>query len=124
MTYSITRFALYDAMKSSWKSAREVPGALAPWELAICAGAAGGVAGLVGNPAEVSGRDSKADEQIVLVRMCTDAVKPPSARYGYRNCLEGVYRIAQEEGIRTLYRGTGPNVLRSISMSELFSPPR
>jgi hypothetical protein len=52
-------------MKSGWKKARGgdragaggvggVGGGLAVWELAACAGLAGGLAGLVGNPAEVS----------------------------------------------------------------------
>jgi dicarboxylate transporter 10 len=56
--------------------------------------------------------------QIVLVRMCTDAVKPTSLRYGYRNCFDGLYRVVKEEGVSVLYRGTAPNVLRSVSMSE------
>jgi dicarboxylate transporter 10 len=56
--------------------------------------------------------------QIVLVRMCTDAVRPPTQQYGYRNCFDGIYRVVRDEGFHVLYRGTGPNVLRSISMSE------
>ncbi|GFZ46969.1 hypothetical protein JCM24511_04195 [Saitozyma sp. JCM 24511] len=113
MTYSITRFGVYDVMKSGWKRARGdragpagVAGGLAVWELAACAGLAGGLAGLVGNPAE-----------IVLVRMCTDAVRPPTQQYGYRNCFDGIYRVVRDEGFHVLYRGTGPNVLRSISMN-------
>jgi solute carrier family 25 (mitochondrial dicarboxylate transporter), member 10 len=50
--------------------------------------------------------------------MCTDAVKPAAQRYGYHNCFDGLYRVAKEEGVRVLYRGTTPNVLRSVSMSK------
>jgi dicarboxylate transporter 10 len=49
--------------------------------------------------------------------MCTDAVRPPTQQYGYRNCFDGIYRVIRDEGFSVLYRGTGPNVLRSISMS-------
>ncbi len=55
MTYSITRFALYDVMKDSWKrlNNRDPKLSLKVWELGVCAGLSGGIAGLVGNPAEV-----------------------------------------------------------------------
>src|ERR1700742_192045 len=73
-TYSTARFALYDFFirKSSGPSKPE------PGKIIFCAGLAGGIAGLIGNPAE-----------IVLVRMCADGAKPPSERYNYRNSLVG-----------------------------------
>jgi hypothetical protein len=57
MTYSITRFALYDMMKDTWKrmARKDSKSALRVWELGVCAGLSGGIAGLVGNPAEVRG---------------------------------------------------------------------
>jgi dicarboxylate transporter 10 len=122
MTYSITRFGLYDMMKSGWKQMKGNEGSLAVWELAACAGLAGGFAGLVGNPAEVRldghpHHRALITLQIVLVRMCTDAVKPQPQRYSYRNCFHGIYRVVRDEGFGVLYRGTGPNILRSVSMS-------
>jgi solute carrier family 25 (mitochondrial dicarboxylate transporter), member 10 len=72
-----------------------------------CAGAAGGLAGLVGNPAE-----------IVLVRMCADGAKAPADRFGYSNALHGLWRVGRDEGIATFGRGVTANIARSILMSE------
>ena len=72
-----------------------------------CAGLAGGLAGMLGNPTEV-----------VLVRMCADGVKPPLQRYDYGNAVRGMMRIAIDEGVSTFYRGLIPNVVRSVLMSK------
>jgi dicarboxylate transporter 10 len=73
----------------------------------LCAGAAGGLAGMIGNPTEV-----------VLVRMCSDGVKSPAQRYVYSNALSGLIRIGREEGMGAFTKGLGPNIVRSILMSE------
>lgn len=50
--------------------------------------------------------------------MCTDGVKvDTSARYGYANGVQGLYLVARNEGSTALYRGLGPNVIRSVLMS-------
>jgi dicarboxylate transporter 10 len=72
-----------------------------------CAAVAGGLAGLIGNPTE-----------IVLVRMCTDGVKAPSEKFGYRNSLVGLYRVGRDEGVSAFSRGLSANVVRSVLMSE------
>ena len=70
------------------------------------AGLAGGIAGLIGNPAEV-----------VLVRMCADGAKPPAERYNYKNAIDALTRIGREDGLAAYYRGLGPNVVRSVLMN-------
>ncbi|PWN47440.1 putative DIC1-mitochondrial dicarboxylate carrier [Violaceomyces palustris] len=103
-TYSVTRFAVYEEMKGQvGKRSGKAP---TPGELALCAGTAGAVAGVVGNPAE-----------IVLVRTCSDLNLPKEARYGYRNCIDGLFRIVREDGTSSLFRGLGPNVFRSVVMN-------
>jgi dicarboxylate transporter 10 len=72
----------------------------------LCAGAAGGLAGMIGNPTEV-----------VLVRMCADGVKSPGQRYLYPNAISGLVRIGNEEGLKAFTKGLGPNIVRSILMS-------
>lgn len=74
----------------------------------LCAGVAGGLAGMVGNPTEV-----------VLVRMCADGVKSPAQRYLYPNAISGMYRIGHEEGLKAFTKGLGPNIVRSVLMSKL-----
>lgn len=55
--------------------------------------------------------------EIVLVRMCSDLNRPMDQRYGYRNALAGLGRIAKDEGVKVLFRGTTPNVTRSVVMN-------
>ncbi|KAN0061296.1 hypothetical protein ACQY0O_006142 [Thecaphora frezii] len=103
-TYSVTRFAVYEDMKS--RITRSSGRAPTTGQLALCAATAGALAGVVGNPAE-----------IVLVRTCSDLNRPKEARYGYRNCLQGVVRIVKDESAQTLFKGLGPNVVRSIALN-------
>jgi dicarboxylate transporter 10 len=53
--------------------------------------------------------------------MCADGVKEPGQRYRYPNAIRGLIRIGREEGIKTFTKGLGPNVVRSILMSEHIS---
>lgn len=52
------------------------------------------------------------------MRMCADGAKIPKERFAYRNAFDALLRIRREEGLRTFSRGLGPNVVRSIIMSE------
>ncbi|EGU87668.1 hypothetical protein FOXB_01824 [Fusarium oxysporum f. sp. conglutinans Fo5176] len=71
-----------------------------------CAGVAGGVAGLVGNPAEV-----------VLVRMCADGAKAPAQQFGYAHAFDALARVYSEEGMRAFWKGIAPNIARSALMN-------
>lgn len=104
-TYSTARFALYDFFSGKTKQ-RTGSQKLSGGSVVLCAGLAGGVAGFLGNPAEV-----------VLVRMCADGVKDVKQRYQYSNALNGIIRIAREEGMQTFYKGLIPNVVRSVIMN-------
>lgn len=54
LTYSTTRFAMYEVMQASWKAVVQPEGGkLGAAALCVCAGVAGGLGGLVGNPLEV-----------------------------------------------------------------------
>jgi solute carrier family 25 (mitochondrial dicarboxylate transporter), member 10 len=59
--------------------------------------------------------------QIVLVRMCADGAKAPAQRFDYGNAIQGIIRVAREEGARAFFKGLGPNVVRSVLMSEYFT---
>ncbi|CAO1630628.1 unnamed protein product [Parajaminaea phylloscopi] len=109
-TYSVTRFAVYEGIKAEFTSppsasnptGRKPTGA----ELALAAGAAGAVAGVTGNPAE-----------LVLVRVCGDLNKAPAERFAYGNCINGLIRISRDEGFGRLFLGLGPNIARSVIMN-------
>lgn len=100
MTYSTTRFALYGYLNRVYNQNKTSGMTM------LCAGVSGGIAGLVGNPAE-----------IVLVRMSADGAKPFQQRFRYRNALVGLWRVGREDGIKAYFRGLGPNITRSILMN-------
>ncbi|KAJ9091473.1 hypothetical protein QFC21_007209 [Naganishia friedmannii] len=106
LTYSTFRFGAYEVVKTKWLA--KDPSMLSM--IAASAGA-GGAAGLLGVPAEV-----------VLIRMASDRTRPPLERYGYRNCVHGLYRITKDEGILALYRGVAPNVVRLLRGPTLTYP--
>ncbi|PSR75511.1 mitochondrial carrier domain-containing protein, partial [Coniella lustricola] len=103
-TYSTARFGLYTILTNHLEASTAAP--LTPWTTILCAGAAGGLAGVIGNPAEV-----------ILVRMCADGAKPPSAQLHYPDAVRGLVRIAREEGLSTFGRGLTATVVRSVLMN-------
>jgi solute carrier family 25 oxoglutarate transporter 11 len=99
VTYTTTRMGVFQYLLSLSPDAtfahRIVYGALA-----------GGVAGVVGNPAEV-----------VLVRMTADGRLPPEQRRNYRHVGDALVRIVRSEGVPTLWRGVSATVSRAMLLN-------
>ena len=53
-------------------------------------------------------------EDILLVRMTTDQLRPKASRYRYSNAITGFFRLVKEEGVKGLFRGLGPNTVRHV----------
>ncbi|KAK0625402.1 mitochondrial carrier domain-containing protein [Bombardia bombarda] len=105
-TYSTARFGLYNFLSRQLQQ-QSGTFALPPTTSTIlCAGVAGGLAGMLGNPTEV-----------VLVRMCADGAKPLPERFAYPNAATGLYRIWKDEGLAVFGRGLSANVVRSVLMN-------
>ncbi|KAG9050193.1 Mitochondrial dicarboxylate transporter [Tulasnella sp. UAMH 9824] len=102
LTYSMVRIGSYEAIKDRLTNGRKPTTS----QLIISGAVAGGLGGIAGNPAD-----------IVLVRMTTDALRPPEIQRGYRHALDGVLRIVQEEGVLALMRGWMPNTIRAVLMT-------
>lgn len=99
--YSTTRMGLYDILKTRWS--RENGGAL-PLHRKIAAGlVAGGVGAAVGNPADVA-----------MVRMQADGRLPLAERRCYRGVGDAIARMARDEGVRSLWRGSSLTVNRAM----------
>ncbi|KAK4686660.1 hypothetical protein P7C73_g3465, partial [Tremellales sp. Uapishka_1] len=109
MTYSMARFAAYDWAKGVVHT-ENTP--IPAYKMALAGSMAGGIAGVLGNPAE-----------LMMVRMQGDKAKPPGQRYNYRNSIQGLYRMTTEEGLGSWARGIVPNAFRSVlmNMSQLAS---
>jgi hypothetical protein len=67
---------------------------------------AGAIGAFVGSPAD-----------LVLVRMQADGKLPVGQRIGYKNAFDGLARIIREEGVVSLWRGSGPNSIRAMLMN-------
>ncbi|KAI9633646.1 mitochondrial carrier domain-containing protein [Dioszegia hungarica] len=103
MTYSMMRFAIYDTVKAKIHTDSSP---MPVWKLVAAGSVAGSVSAGICNPGE-----------IIMVRMQGDKAKPVEKRYGYRNSIQGLYRMAREEGLATWYKGVGPNVVRGLTMN-------
>ncbi|RSH90432.1 Mitochondrial dicarboxylate transporter [Saitozyma podzolica] len=95
-TYGAARFGIYGKLKErDIKLRGGTEGSR--WGLVKNGAIAGVFAGLVGAPA--------------------DGVKKPEKRLGYRNAIDGLLRIAREEGLSSTFRGGGATMLRSVVMN-------
>ncbi|OCF31420.1 hypothetical protein I316_06822 [Kwoniella heveanensis BCC8398] len=103
MTYSMGRFAIYEAMK---KKVAPNPGPVPLYKLVLSGSVAGGIAGVIGNPFE-----------LIMVRMQADKAKPHALRYNYRNSIQGLYRMLVDEGPKAFWRGLVPNGFRAALMN-------
>jgi solute carrier family 25 (mitochondrial oxoglutarate transporter), member 11 len=68
--------------------------------------AAGGVAAMIGNPADLA-----------LIRMQSDGLKPKDQRANYRSVADALRRIAGTEGIGALWAGAYPTVIRAMALN-------
>ncbi|RFU29382.1 hypothetical protein B7463_g6965, partial [Scytalidium lignicola] len=103
LTYSTTRFGVYEELKRRFTTPDKSPSFLA---LVAIASTSGFLGGMAGNPADV-----------LNVRMQHDAALPPEKRRNYKNAIDGLIRMTKEEGWKSLFRGVWPNSMRAILMT-------
>jgi dicarboxylate transporter 10 len=91
LTYSTTRFGMYETLKKQFPL-DEGP---IPFHMKVILAAASGTSGgFVGTPGDM-----------VNVRMQNDMKVPPEQRRGYKHAIDGIYRVAKEEGPTKLFNG-------------------
>lgn len=102
-TYSLTRFGAYEYLKENYvpQDKQSSMAYLLPISMI-----SGGVGGIVGNPSD-----------IVNIRMQNDTGLSLDKRRNYKHAIDGVYRIIKEEGVSSLFRGLGTNLVRGILMT-------
>lgn len=104
LTYSTARFGIYEELKQrSTKPDGKPPSFISLVAMASLSGLAGGIAG---NAADV-----------LNVRMQHDASLPPGERRNYKHAVDGLLRMAREEGLASWFRGVWPNSLRAAAMT-------
>ncbi|KAJ5669647.1 mitochondrial 2-oxoglutarate/malate carrier protein [Penicillium macrosclerotiorum] len=67
---------------------------------------AGGIAAMIGNPADLA-----------LVRMQSDGLKAPEHRANYRSVFDALVRIPRQEGLAALWAGALPTVIRAMALN-------
>jgi solute carrier family 25 oxoglutarate transporter 11 len=61
---------------------------------------------MVGTPAD-----------LVLIRMQSDSTLPVESRRNYKNVFDAFGRISKEEGLKSLWKGGAPTVVRAMSLN-------
>jgi len=103
--YGTARIGLHDTFTQSLKEKYE--GGAVPFYMKTLSGMlSGAIAVCIGTPFDVS-----------LVRMQADSMKPAEERRNYKNVFDALARISKTEGIKNLYAGLAPNILRGMAMN-------
>ncbi|KAL5820026.1 hypothetical protein ACOSQ4_023868 [Xanthoceras sorbifolium] len=108
--YSTTRMGLYEIFKRKWTDPETRNITLTR---KIAAGLiAGGIGAAVGNPADVA-----------MVRMQADGRLPVAQRRNYKSVVDAITRMAKQEGVTSLWRGSSLTVNRAmlVTASQLAS---
>ncbi|KAH7730507.1 Protein K11G12.5 [Aphelenchoides avenae] len=102
LTYSTTRFAVYETAKKQFPSDQPLPF----YQKVFLAGFSGACGGVVGSPGD-----------LVNVRMQNDMKLLAAERRNYKHALDGVYRIIREEGTSKLFNGCSMATARAVLMT-------
>jgi len=103
VVYTGARLGLYDVFT---EQARGKDGKLSGVGIAGCALAAGGLAAIIGNPADLA-----------LIRMQADSMLPEAERRGYKHVFDALGRIAAEEGASGLFKGAAATSTRAMALN-------
>jgi hypothetical protein len=105
LVYGTLRLGLFTSFEQHLeRKAREQHTTLGFGGRAIAGIGAGAIAALIGNPTEVA-----------LVRMQSDGMLPSQQRRNYRSAFDALVRVAKEEGIFALWKGSAPTIIRAMS---------
>ena len=105
--YTTARIGFFDTFMKGLNTTAESQGKKAGFAERASAGlAAGGLAAMVGNPADLA-----------LIRMQSDGLKPVAERSNYTSVLNALSRITRTEGIKALWAGCTPTVVRAMALN-------
>ncbi|KAI4158669.1 MAG: hypothetical protein LQ342_007248 [Letrouitia transgressa] len=105
--YTTARLGFFDTFMTLLKTNAESRGNKVGFQERALAGlSAGGLAAMVGNPADLA-----------LIRMQSDGLKPAAERAHYRSVVDALTRISKAEGITALWAGAYPTVVRAMALN-------
>ena len=107
VTYTTARLGFFDTFMKGLKKMADDNGTTIGFRERAGAGlTAGGLAAMVGNPADLS-----------LIRMQSDGLKPAAERANFNSVFDALTRIARSEGITALWAGCLPTVVRAMALN-------
>lgn len=101
--YTGARLGLYDIFTDKMKTPGEK---MSFATTTACALSAGGLAAIVGNPADLS-----------LIRMQADTMLPEAERRNYRHVGHAFSSIVRDEGVGGLFKGALPTATRAMALN-------
>jgi len=101
--YTGARLGLYDVFTDM---AKEEGKPMSFAKTSLCALSAGGLAAVIGNPADLA-----------LIRMQADSMLPEAERRGYRHVFHALSSIASAEGPAGLFKGAMPTATRAMALN-------
>jgi solute carrier family 25 oxoglutarate transporter 11 len=104
--YTGARLGLYDQLTEMSKTRNDDGKPLPLRQTAACALTAGGVAAVLGNPADLS-----------LVRMQADSMLPKAQQRGYSSVVAALSGIVRQEGFLALFKGAAPTATRAMALN-------
>ncbi|KAK2048096.1 mitochondrial carrier [Colletotrichum somersetense] len=105
--YTTARLGFFDTfMGKLGQRAKEQGSTIGFKERATAGLAAGGLAAMLGNPADLA-----------LIRMQSDGLKPLAERKNYKSVIDALTSIAKSEGVGALWAGAAPTVVRAMALN-------
>jgi solute carrier family 25 oxoglutarate transporter 11 len=100
--YTTARIGFFETFSKTLKARAKEKGTQFGFaERAVAGLSAGGLAAMIGNPADLA-----------LIRMQSDGLKPLAERKNYTSVIHALQSIAKSEGIGALWAGATPTVVR------------
>lgn len=109
--YTTTRFGIFYSLNDYFKSKNKGSPISLPQRM-FAALVAGGIGAGFANPAD-----------LILIRMQADSRLPVESRRNYTSVFNGISRIASEEGVGALWRGSFPTITRAMVLNLFMLAP-
>jgi dicarboxylate transporter 10 len=106
MTYSTTRFGVYEISKQWIAGESGDITALPFYQKVALSGVSGAIGGFIGTPADM-----------ILIRMQNDIKLPLDQRRNYKNVIDGLIKVWKQEGPCSLLNGATAHMSRSVLMT-------
>jgi len=105
--YTTARIGIFDTLMGNLAARAKSKGQSVGFTERATAGlTAGGLAAMIGNPADLA-----------LIRMQSDGLKPVAERKNYKSVIDALSSIAKSEGVGALWAGAAPTVVRAMALN-------